>query len=1152
MKTAFAFASASLVLISLAACGSPRENSAARSRASVLATVDRIAALDAALAALVRADVTSFQRDDEAGAAPRFVSRGWRGTRDQRWDDLGARAPETAAGAMRVGVSRFERLSLDVTLVGARASAAQLDEGRIAYRNVFDGVDRVVASSSTVLEDLLLLEGSSAPSTFTWHVDRGAGIARVTPERGGLAFYDDRGRAVIALHAPYLIDATGARRDASVVWNEGTSDVTVSGDTRGLTFPVALDPTLSLGNWYDVPLRAARLPRQGQAMAYDPVHDRIVMFGGRSDHVLGDTWLWNGADWAEVKPATNPPPRSDTAMAYDAARQRIVLFGGGSGGPSTNDTWTWDGTNWTAAAPMQSPPGRYQHSMTYDAARQRVVLFGGESNSGPLGDTWTWDGTNWTRAASTGPSGRYGLAMAYDATRQYVMGFGGRNDTSNALSDTWRWDGTVWTQLTPTTLPSARTSASMAFDAVTNQVLMFGGENNSTGAVLSECHRWTGTNWSACNQGPPARAHASLAFDSTRNQTVLFGGMRSDPRGDTFTFNGTNWTERGLLDSPSARGLPAMAFDAARGNIVLFGGVADNVFTNETWTWDGMAWTRRTPATVPTGRASHGMAYDAARARIVMFGGTNSNDVFTWDGTNWTQLTRAIAPLARRGFGFAYDAAHQYVLLFGGVSVTPGPTLGDTWTWDGSAWTQLYPATSPEGRSTQAMAFDGGRSRVTLFGGIGTNFYGDTWTWDGTTWAQARPADSPPGLIGSTMTYDAAHDQLVMFGDTVDLDTWTYNGNWSHLTTPAAPATRQNAAIAYDGARKEVVLFGGRGATSYADTWRLLYAGAACGGVTGSACEGGLACIDGVCCEDSCGTCQTCGGFAPGRCTPVANREDPDSCATADGKSCSAKGVCQKGPGTTATSASECASGFVADGVCCNQACNDPCMACRADLKESGTLSGVCDYARNGSDPHDSCAENTTDACQADGMCDGRGACRLRVRNSPCGAVTCVDERATSRVCDGQGTCSASEVGVPCGFYACATDSGCKATCASNVDCAARTHCTSGSCEADEGGSCDGDHTILTPGGAPLDCGVYKCAGSSCRTSCTRITDCANGASCDAKSHCIASVPRDDSGASDGCSTSPRNRAPTVWTFALAAFAVSAVRRRRRMTEKST
>src|SRR5438445_202414 len=45
-------------------------------------------------------------------------------------------------------------------------------------------------------------------------------------------------------------------------------------------------------------------------------------------------------------------------------------------------------------------------------------------------------------------------------------------------------------------------------------------------------------------------------------------------------------------------------------------------------------------------------------------------------------------PSPRSGMGMAYDAADHQVVLFGGLNYPADSDLGDTWTWDGTQWTQ--------------------------------------------------------------------------------------------------------------------------------------------------------------------------------------------------------------------------------------------------------------------------------------------------------------------------------------------------------------------------------------------------------------------------------------------------------------------------------
>ena len=111
--------------------------------------------------------------------------------------------------------------------------------------------------------------------------------------------------------------------------------------------------------------------RAGAALADDPQHHVVVMFGGdKTGDYRGDTWLWNGA-WHQVCPAHSPSPRTGAAMTYDPVRHLILLFGGFDGS-ELNDTWTWNGTDWTQQSPAISPPARqYRAPGVRRRARQR-------------------------------------------------------------------------------------------------------------------------------------------------------------------------------------------------------------------------------------------------------------------------------------------------------------------------------------------------------------------------------------------------------------------------------------------------------------------------------------------------------------------------------------------------------------------------------------------------------------------------------------------------------------------------------------------------------------------------------------------------------------------------------------------------------------
>jgi hypothetical protein len=65
-----------------------------------------------------------------------------------------------------------------------------------------------------------------------------------------------------------------------------------------------------------------------------------------------------------------------------------------------------------------------------------------------------------------------------------------------------------------------------------------------------------------------------------------------------------------------------MSYDSARGRVVLFGGGTNEYgYLGDTWEWDGINWTQIHPVKSPSTRGYTSMAYDAARGRTVLFGG---------------------------------------------------------------------------------------------------------------------------------------------------------------------------------------------------------------------------------------------------------------------------------------------------------------------------------------------------------------------------------------------------------------------------------------------------------------------------------------------------------------------------------------------------
>jgi len=230
---------------------------------------------------------------------------------------------------------------------------------------------------------------------------------------------------------------------------------------------------------------AASPALSNSAFAYHDGTARAVLFGGLR-HVgfsavpVNQTWTWDGFNWAMASPPLSPPARYDASMAYDTAHNKIVLFGGCSDHLCTvllNDMWTWDGATWKKESPPSTPPARSKAAIAYDSASGKIILFGGQTINSRLGDMWTWDGNNWAQLTpQTLPPARSAAGIAYSQADGGLVLFGGLG-TAGYFNDTWIWYAGAWTQEHPATSPAAvGTPVGMAYDAARNAVVLVGGD----------------------------------------------------------------------------------------------------------------------------------------------------------------------------------------------------------------------------------------------------------------------------------------------------------------------------------------------------------------------------------------------------------------------------------------------------------------------------------------------------------------------------------------------------------------------------------------------------------------------------------------------------------------------------------------------------
>jgi hypothetical protein len=292
--------------------------------------------------------------------------------------------------------------------------------------------------------------------------------------------------------------------------------------------------------------------------------------------------------------------------------------------------------------------------------------------------------------------------------------------------------------------PGARLGPQLSMDPSGN-VVLFGGCQLYT--CLSDTWTWDGTAWTEQHPAtiPSPRGNFGLAYDTVREQTVLFGGCGLYAcLSDTWTWDGADWTEQHPAHSPPNGADPAMAFDETTGRVLLSTDFGER--RNLTWTWDGSDWTNEAPPDAPPYRKATGMAYDSGRGRVVLFGGGITlfeldgyrRDTWEWNGHRWFKQNPTVRPARRGGLGMAYDGNSQSTLIFGGCCHGEAGYSDQTWSYDGRRWTLRAASASPSPRSYPGMVWDTVRGQIVLFGGQDAmeGYYGftDTWTWDGSTW----------------------------------------------------------------------------------------------------------------------------------------------------------------------------------------------------------------------------------------------------------------------------------------------------------------------------------------------------------------------------------------------------------------------------------
>ena len=227
------------------------------------------------------------------------------------------------------------------------------------------------------------------------------------------------------------------------------------------------------------------MPRTDGATAiFDPIRGRLVTFGGRpSQTYTNEVWMYDlVGNWTQLTPTGTPPaPRTGHTTIYDPVRDRMLVYGGTDSVNTYGDVWALSLSGspaWTHVVTNGGPPvARFQHVAVYDSQRDRMVVHGG-GGPGDTGEMWALNlSTNtWTSVigSPSGPGFRQDHVAVYDPINDRIVMFGGTSD--DALWSV-NFSGTpTWSQLAHNgTPPLARSGMAAVYDAPAHSMLIFGG-----------------------------------------------------------------------------------------------------------------------------------------------------------------------------------------------------------------------------------------------------------------------------------------------------------------------------------------------------------------------------------------------------------------------------------------------------------------------------------------------------------------------------------------------------------------------------------------------------------------------------------------------------------------------------------------------------
>ena len=466
-----------------------------------------------------RATVTDITLDSPIGAVSGV---GYTASAVSAGSGLGIVFPPSADGTYAVARGRA---SVAFSVRGASTSAIEVSKGKVAYREIFPGVDAVHQLNGNRSEEFLVLKDERAATEFTYDLDIASGVEFARLASGGVRLTADNEEGdTLVIEAPYVVDATGRKSLEAARYEidrevAGQATIRLTVDTTGLAFPLAVDPTWAA----TTPMSTAR----SQASATLLSNGRVLVAGGiASGAVRSSCEIYNptNASWAST--GSLATGRYEHAAVRLSNGDVLAVAGKGTNGIQLRTVERWNATSKTWAT-VTSLAVEHEGLTATVLTDGRVLVVGGTSTTCEIFNPTT---ATWSNTGSLAQRRRYHSAVRLNDGR--VMVYGGEWVSSsisyttgtaeiyNPASGTW---STVAAGAS-----RARHSAALLADG---RVFVAGGweffPSSISWLATAQIFNPSTGQWFAAPSMPEGRTLATASLLSN-GRVLVVGGQRSD------------------------------------------------------------------------------------------------------------------------------------------------------------------------------------------------------------------------------------------------------------------------------------------------------------------------------------------------------------------------------------------------------------------------------------------------------------------------------------------------------------------------------------------------------------------------------------------------------------------------------------------------